>query len=470
MLGFVVTAEDPTRCTCAATRRRTTTACVLRRATHRRQRASPYRVWEPSRPRPCRGVVRRARLPRRATAGRGDAGHRRGGAGAWTRSASRVEYFHENDADRAAATSATTSTAAPSIARIDHFNICVDDAKAAYDYYESLGLPLLGDDRGRASACTRRGCTASRACTTSPSPAAPARACTTSASSCPSSTTSRGCATRSAPSSEQHHIERGPGRHGVSNAFYVYLRDPDGHRIEIYTSDYFTGDPDEETLRWSVNDMRRRDFWGAAVVPTWYAEATDVLDLDGKRVAAARRRHVDVGGHGRRRRPALTCRRPATHSPTVLTDISGGSTMALLPHHADMVGSMLRPPRLVRGPRRRGARGSSAPTSSRRSRTRRSPSSSAQEQAVGMPAVTDGEFRRDWWHLDFLAELGGIGTAQRERPKDFSGEGESPPIPVVVGEVHHDHPIFVDAFTLPRRRRHHGDPEDHDPRGRGWRT
>ena len=25
-------------------------------------------------------------------------------------------------------------------------------------------------------------------------------------------------------------IERGPGRHGVSNAFFVYLRDPDGHR------------------------------------------------------------------------------------------------------------------------------------------------------------------------------------------------------------------------------------------------
>jgi hypothetical protein len=80
---------------------------------------------------------------------------------------------------------------------------------------------------------------------------------------------------------EQHLIERGPGRHGVSNAYYVYLRDPDGHRIEIYTSDYFTGDPDEEPLRWSVHDMRRKDFWGASVVPSWYTEASDVLDLDG---------------------------------------------------------------------------------------------------------------------------------------------------------------------------------------------
>jgi catechol 2,3-dioxygenase len=80
---------------------------------------------------------------------------------------------------------------------------------------------------------------------------------------------------------QQSRIERGPGRHGVSNAFYVYLRDPDGHRVEIYTSDYFTGDPGHPVLRWSVRDPRRRDFWGHAVIPSWYTEATTVLDLDG---------------------------------------------------------------------------------------------------------------------------------------------------------------------------------------------
>lgn len=42
---------------------------------------------------------------------------------------------------------------------------------------------------------------------------------------------------------KQHPIERGPGRHGVSNAFYLYLRDPDGHRVENYTSDCYSGDP-----------------------------------------------------------------------------------------------------------------------------------------------------------------------------------------------------------------------------------
>jgi catechol 2,3-dioxygenase len=77
-------------------------------------------------------------------------------------------------------------------------------------------------------------------------------------------------------------IERGPGRHGVSNAFYLYLRDPDGHRIEIYSQDYWTGDPDNPVITWDVRDSQRRDWWGNDVVPSWYSDATPVLDLDGQ--------------------------------------------------------------------------------------------------------------------------------------------------------------------------------------------
>ena len=76
-------------------------------------------------------------------------------------------------------------------------------------------------------------------------------------------------------------IERGPGRHGVSNAFYLYLRDPDGHRVEIYTQDYYTGDPDNPVVTWDVHDNQRRDWWGNPVVPSWYTDASPVLDLDG---------------------------------------------------------------------------------------------------------------------------------------------------------------------------------------------
>ena len=77
-------------------------------------------------------------------------------------------------------------------------------------------------------------------------------------------------------------VEYGPGRHGPGHALFVYLRDPDGHRVEIYTSDYYTGDPGHPVLRWDVSDPRRRSFYGHAVVPSWYAEASTVLDLDGR--------------------------------------------------------------------------------------------------------------------------------------------------------------------------------------------
>ena len=57
--------------------------------------------------------------------------------------------------------------------------------------------------------------------------------------------------------------------------------DPDGHRIEIYTQDYYTGDPDNPVVTWDVHDNQRRDWWGNPVVPSWYTEASLVLDLDG---------------------------------------------------------------------------------------------------------------------------------------------------------------------------------------------
>ncbi len=98
-------------------------------------------------------------------------------------------------------------------------------------------------------------------------------------------------------------IERGPGRHGISNAYYLYLRDPDGHRIEIYTTGYYTGDPDNPVVTWDVHDNQRRDWWGSPVVTSWYNECSPVLDLDGNVVPLTQRSDaseetVTVGADG----------------------------------------------------------------------------------------------------------------------------------------------------------------------------
>jgi 3,4-dihydroxyphenylacetate 2,3-dioxygenase len=167
------------------------------------------------------------------------------------------------------------------VARLDHFNIVVPSVPVAQAYYESLGFgcsETIEDGETVYAAWMYRKQTVHDVAFTG---GAGPRLHHLGFFAHESHQVLRICDILGALH-EEAHIERGPGRHGVSNAFYVYLRDPDGHRLEIYTSDYFTGDPDHPTLRWDVSDPRRRDFWGGAVIPSWYSEATPVLDLDGK--------------------------------------------------------------------------------------------------------------------------------------------------------------------------------------------
>jgi catechol 2,3-dioxygenase len=77
-------------------------------------------------------------------------------------------------------------------------------------------------------------------------------------------------------------IERGPGRHGISNAFFLYILDPDGHRIEIYCSDYQTIDPDHEPIHWDLKDPSRQTLWGAPAPRSWFEHGSP---FDGAAIA-----------------------------------------------------------------------------------------------------------------------------------------------------------------------------------------
>ena len=80
-------------------------------------------------------------------------------------------------------------------------------------------------------------------------------------------------------------IERGPGRHGISNAFFLYVRDPHGHRIEIYCSDYQTIDPDHEPIRWDLRDPQRQTLWGAPAPRSWFEEGTLFAGVEARQPA-----------------------------------------------------------------------------------------------------------------------------------------------------------------------------------------
>lgn len=69
-------------------------------------------------------------------------------------------------------------------------------------------------------------------------------------------------------------IERGPERHGISNAFFFYVRDPDRHRLEIYCSNYQTVDPDHEPIKWDLKGPQRQTLWGAPTPRSWFEEGS----------------------------------------------------------------------------------------------------------------------------------------------------------------------------------------------------
>lgn len=70
-------------------------------------------------------------------------------------------------------------------------------------------------------------------------------------------------------------IDRGPGRHGISNALFLYLRDPDGHRIELFNTHYQFIDREVEPIRWDVSNPRRSQLWGMPASNRWFFEASN---------------------------------------------------------------------------------------------------------------------------------------------------------------------------------------------------
>jgi 5-methyltetrahydropteroyltriglutamate--homocysteine methyltransferase len=96
------------------------------------------------------------------------------------------------------------------------------------------------------------------------------------------------------------------------------------------------------------------------------------------------------------------------------------------PFRADHVGSLLRPARVTPDAIREVV---------------------ARQEAIGLQSVTDGEFSRQWWHLDFLSQLEGVTLRENPGPK-FGGTAEQPPIPTVTGKLRYSKPIMVDDFRF----------------------
>ncbi|MDO9709471.1 5-methyltetrahydropteroyltriglutamate--homocysteine S-methyltransferase [Paracraurococcus lichenis] len=111
------------------------------------------------------------------------------------------------------------------------------------------------------------------------------------------------------------------------------------------------------------------------------------------------------------------------------------------PFRADHVGSLLRPVPL------REARAAKAPDL-RAIEDGCIRDAIAEQKAVGLKAVTDGEYRRAFWHFDFLAKLGGVEMYEADQGIQFVGGQTKAYGLKVTGPIRYQGHPFVEDFKF----------------------
>jgi 5-methyltetrahydropteroyltriglutamate--homocysteine methyltransferase len=119
------------------------------------------------------------------------------------------------------------------------------------------------------------------------------------------------------------------------------------------------------------------------------------------------------------------------------------------PFRADHVGSLLRPKHLLHA-RDKFDKGEISAAELRRIEDDAIRQIVKRQEEVGLQSVTDGEFRRRSWHMDFICRIGGVKSAGTQmRPfRNESGDVKNEiEVPKVVGRLALKEPIFGADFT-----------------------
>jgi len=120
------------------------------------------------------------------------------------------------------------------------------------------------------------------------------------------------------------------------------------------------------------------------------------------------------------------------------------------PFRADQVGSLLRPKDLLEK-RYKWKIGELSPEELRKAEDDAIAETVKKAESIGIQAITDGEFRRDYFHLDFLQQLDGVtvtGAIAVNPHAKAAEDGFTPPKLSVTGKLRHAQNIQVDDFNF----------------------
>jgi 5-methyltetrahydropteroyltriglutamate--homocysteine methyltransferase len=119
------------------------------------------------------------------------------------------------------------------------------------------------------------------------------------------------------------------------------------------------------------------------------------------------------------------------------------------PFRADHVGSLLRP-RELHDLREQVQQGKASAAELKEAEDRLIREVVKLQEDIGLPSITDGEFRRDWWHIDFLHGFDGVELGQSDIYGDakFKGTHEQPPTMMVTGKLRRSQPGMLEHFKF----------------------
>ena len=119
------------------------------------------------------------------------------------------------------------------------------------------------------------------------------------------------------------------------------------------------------------------------------------------------------------------------------------------PYRVDHVGSFLRPATLVQA-REDFAAGKISQADLTKVEDQAIRDLVEKEIAAGLKSVTDGEFRRAYWHLDFFWGFGGIDHVQAAQGYQFHDETTKADSALVVGKITGANHPFVEHYKFLR--------------------
>ncbi|KAF2432177.1 UROD/MetE-like protein [Tothia fuscella] len=116
-------------------------------------------------------------------------------------------------------------------------------------------------------------------------------------------------------------------------------------------------------------------------------------------------------------------------------------------YRGDHVGSLLRPAAIKKA-RDQHANGEITASQLREVEDKEIANVVTKQLDSGLRSITDGEFRRAYFHLDFLKQVGGVEVKGHINSTGKGQDGWTPPILVVTGKLEHVKPIQLEDFKF----------------------